>query len=164
MIGVLDANAVIGLAKGRCFEVLRNLFDLILIPPGVVEEVIKEGKGRPGSTELSGALGRWIEIRDPSASILARFARIADSTDRALVALACEVRADWLITDDESLRRMAEDEKVPILFVAEVLLTGKRAGYQRELRPILDSMRRRGYGIRETLYQEILRLAGESAP
>jgi predicted nucleic acid-binding protein len=59
---------------------------------------------------------------------------------------------------------MAEDEKVPILFVAEVLLTGKRAGYQRELRPILDSMRRRGYGIRETLYQEILRLAGESAP
>lgn len=59
MIAVLDSNAVIGLAKGECLELIRALFQQVLIPTVVRREVIEEGAGRPGSRELLEALGAW---------------------------------------------------------------------------------------------------------
>jgi hypothetical protein len=52
MIAVLDSNAVIGLAKGECLELICALFQQVLIPTVVRREVIEEGVGRPGSREL----------------------------------------------------------------------------------------------------------------
>jgi len=36
---VLDANGVIGLAKAECLNKLPALFELLLIPPLVVDEI-----------------------------------------------------------------------------------------------------------------------------
>jgi hypothetical protein len=59
LTGVLDANAVIGLAQGEVFDRLAALYAALYIPPAVVQEVITQGAGLAGAEELRRALGIW---------------------------------------------------------------------------------------------------------
>jgi hypothetical protein len=62
--GVLDANMVIGLAKGGVFNLLASLYAPLFVPPAVIQEITVQGQGRAGVTELQQALGRFC-LRSP---------------------------------------------------------------------------------------------------
>jgi predicted nucleic acid-binding protein len=60
LAGVVDTNMVIGLSKGDVFDRLARIYAPLYIPAAVSQEVIQQGQGRAGVTELSTALGAWI--------------------------------------------------------------------------------------------------------
>ena len=56
---VADSTCLIGLSKIAKLDILRHLFDTILIPPAVFQEVAVLGKGRPGASEVVSS--EWIQ-------------------------------------------------------------------------------------------------------
>lgn len=60
MIAVVDSSSIILLAKIGRVDLLRELFDQVVIPPAVREE-LSAGGDRPGVTELRES--PWISVR-----------------------------------------------------------------------------------------------------
>jgi len=58
---VSNSGPLINLAKVGQFSLLKDLFQRVLIPKGVFEEVVVRGAGQPGSMETRSA--RWISRR-----------------------------------------------------------------------------------------------------
>ncbi|MCD6195639.1 MAG: hypothetical protein J7J82_02505 [Staphylothermus sp.] len=62
---VADSGPLIHLSQLRRLYLLREFFKEILIPSAVYREVVVEGEGKPGSSEVKEASWiRVVEIRD----------------------------------------------------------------------------------------------------
>lgn len=62
MIAVSNAGPLIACAKIGKFDLLRDLFAHLMIPPAVYEEIVIKGAGRIGSDEVQHALGAWLDV------------------------------------------------------------------------------------------------------
>lgn len=59
---ICNASPLIALSSISQIELLKDLFQKIIIPQAVYQEVVEEGKNRPGALEVKDAIGEWIEI------------------------------------------------------------------------------------------------------
>ncbi len=92
---VCDSTALIGLAKIRKIELLKQIYREVFIPDAVFNEVVSKGKGRPGVKEISNA--EWIKkesIKDKR-TVEMFIAEIGQGEAEVLV-LGKELNADWL--------------------------------------------------------------------
>jgi len=113
MIVVSDSGPIIHLSMAGRFDLLHALFSEVQIPAMVFEEVAETGEGLPGAAELKAA--GWIKISYVD-SIQPAF-RLADELDageREAIALALEVKANHLLVDDLSARRVAQLLSIPV--------------------------------------------------
>ena len=136
MILVLDASALIALARIGRLDLLRHLAGSAHIPQAVYEEVVTRGAGRPGCTEVAQA--NWIrrhEVRDRTR--VERLCSRAGRGEAEAIVLAREVRADVLVLDDATARRMTEAEGQKAIGLLGLLLHGKERGLIPTLKPIL---------------------------
>ena len=63
MTVVADSGPLIHLAVARQFFLLKRFFDKTIIIPQVYDEVVTQGKGKPGDSELCQALGEgWVVV------------------------------------------------------------------------------------------------------
>lgn len=163
MTGVLDASPVINLAKGETFLYLRRHFPLLYVPPAVEREVILQGQGLFGEPELREALDDWILKMSPGSTALSRFAGLSALTrgDREVLALAWEKKVDVILTDDLQIISQATLLAMRVLDIPDLLFLLKQHGDILAVKPVLDLMSSRHYGISPRLYQEILQTAGE---
>jgi predicted nucleic acid-binding protein len=104
---VADANTVIGLAKGGVFDLLALLAAAILVPPKVAEEVVVNGRGRPGSGELANALGAWAIEVVPDPSLVQRFPPSLSHGDREVMAVA---QSEGLIISSRTIALSVEKQ------------------------------------------------------
>lgn len=158
---VVDATTIIALAKGNCFHYLQRLFIDVYIPIEIKREVIDEGKGRPGEKELRGALGIWVRERKPREEIMHQFSLTLSEGDRQVLALAKEIGADYLLTDDGVLQKEADRHGIACLKTPELLVLFKAEGLISAVRPVLDLIISKGFGVDHLLYQQTLRQIGE---
>ena len=160
MILVLDSSSLISLARVGRLDTLRRIAGTVHIPEAVYEEVVQTGQERPGSVEVAQA--HWIarhQVEDEAAVARLR-ARVGRGEAEAIV-LARELKADVLILDDATARRVAEAEGRSVLGLLGLLLHGKANGSVESVGPILDEMIGAGFFIDDSLYRSILHLAGE---
>lgn len=75
--------------------------------------------------------------------------------------LAREIRADFVILDDASARRITEKEGNKVSGLLGFLITAKERGVVEAIKPILDKMIAVGFFVDAPLYESILRQAGE---
>jgi uncharacterized protein len=158
---VSDANVVIGLAKGEVFPHLAALYSPIYVPPAVRHEVIDQGQGRPGEAELAQALGSWIVEVAPDPAILQTLPATGSVADREVLAVALERGTDHILSDDGVVRREAAQRNRVCLQTPQVVVLMKDQGLISEVKPVLDRMRQRGFGIEDGAYQQALQGAGE---
>lgn len=160
MILVLDASALIALARIGRLDLLREIGSHVYIPQGVHDEVVGRGQGRPGGREVAGA--RWISRKTIQNQAAAD--RLMGSIGRGeaeAIVLAEELGADALILDDGTARRIAEQQGRPVLGLLGLLVHGKRRGIVRSLAPLLDELVAAGFFIDDALRLHILQQAGE---
>ena len=104
----------------------------------------------------------WLRIQAPNvappASLLRR--RLGDG-EREALALAIELKADWIILDDLPARRSAEATGLNVIGTLGTLVAAKRAGLLKSIRPELDALFRTSFFLSPHLYDELLRLADE---
>jgi predicted nucleic acid-binding protein len=86
--------------------------------------------------------------------------RLGDG-EREALALAIELRADWIILDDLPARRSAEASALNVIGTLGTLLAAKRGGLLGSIRPELDALVRTSFFLSPQLYRELLRAADE---
>ncbi|MCH8296357.1 DUF3368 domain-containing protein [Candidatus Poribacteria bacterium] len=161
MIVVGDSSALITLSVIGQLHLLENLYGGVFIPHAVYDEVVVQGAGRAGVSEVRDADFIWVEELGSSDQV-ALYTDEVSPQDAAVIVLAKEKGADFIITRDRGLQRTARREGISIMNVRVLLLAAKREGLITAVKPLLDEMRNRGILMREGIYQETLRQAGEA--
>jgi predicted nucleic acid-binding protein len=155
---VSNSGPLINLAKVGHFALLKDLFQQVLIPTGVFEEVVVRGAGQPGSGETRSA--RWIRRRKLNRPDIANILMAElDRGEAEAVALALQEKADWLLIDERKGRRFALQVGLKVKGTLGILVEGVRRGRVEDLRPILDELVARGTWITPTVYAQVLALA-----
>ena len=162
MITVSNSSVLIGLSNIGKLSLLRERFPSgITIPEAVWKEVVEEGKGRPGSSEISSA--PWISVRKLEERGLVDLIKIdLDEGESEAIALAFEVKANVVLLDERDARSTALRLGFKVLGTVGILLWGKRAGLVTSVRNELDSLQSIGkFRISKELYIRALLEAGE---
>jgi len=166
MIVISDSTPLIYLAKVNRFSFLQLLFGEIIIPQSVYNEIVIFGEGRAGSHEVT--ISDWVKVEQAQDQEAVRRLRKKheqlSQTDAETIILSKERQADFLLADDIELRRVAEEDLIGIkvLHTGTLLIFVKQEGFIDDVKSILDEMRQKGLWITESVYQQILRGAGES--
>ncbi len=144
---VADSTCLIVLERIRRLELLRGLFEPLVIPPSVQEEF--------------GRAVDWLIVQAPSDLRLIRVLRlVVDDGEAEAIALALE--KGWQrIVDDRKARSWAKRLGIRIIGTAGVLIRAKQAGLIPSVKPLLEAMQQEGFRMDPVLMAEVLRLAGE---
>jgi predicted nucleic acid-binding protein len=86
---------------------------------------------------------------------------LVDAGEANAILLALERKARMLIIDDKKGRKTAKNLKLAIVGTGGILIAAKRAGYLKEVTPVLDDLAEEGYHISPILSKKITELAGD---
>lgn len=164
MAAISDSSPLILFAKIGRLDLLHRIFDEIVIPEAVHQEVVRRGAGRAGVDEIAGA--PWMQIRRlASPLVLQRLPPALAQGEREAIALAVELDANIpTLLDDRRARRTARDLGVHVLGSAGLCLLAKEQQMISEVGPLLDALRGAGLYLGERDYRAVITLAGESFP
>ena len=124
MTVVADSGPLIHLSIVQCCHLLQQCFPRISIIPDVVDEVITQGQGRPGAAELHQAIqDGWVRIVPVNdQTMIERLAApYLSRIDASVIACAMEHRAMVVLSDDISVRRVAEREGLSVVGTVGIL-------------------------------------------
>jgi uncharacterized protein len=154
MIVVSDTTAVSNLLTVGRADLLVSLFQRVLIPPAVWAELLAFHSDLPDWLEV-------VTVTD-SSRVLAFQTQVHPGEAEA-IALALEVKPDWLLIDDADGRKLAKSEGAPVVGLMGVLLMAKRDGFLTEVKALMTSLASQaGFYLSATVRDEVLRLANES--
>jgi predicted nucleic acid-binding protein len=131
---VSNTGPLIALAQIGQLDLLRRLFGRIMIPPAVRVEIQDDSS----VAALTGA--DWITVQPPHDGLAAQL----------------------LLIDERAATRKARTLGLPVIGTLGVLLLGKRAAHLSAIKPLLDSLRENDFRMSNSLYDQVLRDAGES--
>ena len=159
---VADAGHLIGLAIAGRVEILGALFEKLLIPQAVLEELQIEAS-RPGSFALSKAKEEgWLSTEDvPEDTDMTQLAELLDRGEAEAIVLA-QSRDARLLIDERKGRAVARRRGVGVIGTGGVLLLAKREHVIDQIAPILDELASHGYRLSDELRRELLVRAGEA--
>jgi len=124
-IVIADSSCLIGLSKIKRLNLLYELFEEILIPKAVFQEVVLQGENRKGCIDVKNA--NWIKTQsvknDLAVSILSKTLGFGES--EAMV-LTTEKSADFLILDDGKARKIAKEMDLPIIGTIGILMIAEK--------------------------------------
>jgi hypothetical protein len=158
VIVVPDAGPLIYLAGAGTLDLLARLYDRVVVPRAVYDEIVVSGAGLMGSAEVSGAT--WIEVEDVMPDPV--LARTLDRGEAAAIPLAQRLGAT-LLCDDASGRAEARRRGVPVIGTLGVLCLAKERGFLDRVHPVIETMRAAGMYVSDTLVREVLAAAGEGS-
>ncbi|MCC6627314.1 MAG: DUF3368 domain-containing protein [Chloroflexi bacterium] len=157
---VSDTGPLIALARINRLDVLDSLFGQVYVPSLVAQELV--ALPGPDSRRLRVALDSWLEVREPTAPMLAplRLERRLSHADQSVIRLADELRL-VLLMDERAGRSAAQRLGIPVAGVAEVIRRAKYAGLVTSVRATLSAMVSEGYWLAPTLIERVATQAGE---
>ena len=148
MIVVSNASPLIALERIHRQELLKALFGTIFIPPAVRVEVFGEGQ-----------IPEWIAERAPKLHF--RPSKDLGKGEIEAIALALELRADWLLMDDLDGRKEAIRAGLSVMGTIGVLIMARQQGVINDLRLVLDELTSSGFYFDEKLRMLALSIVGE---
>lgn len=159
MIVVSDTSPITNLAAIGQLDLLRLLYQKVILPEAVYQELTASGGQHPGA--IASSLD-WIEVQASTNQLLVTALRIElDEGEAEAIALAQQVAADLLLMDERRGRAAAERFGLRVLGLLGVFIEAKQQGLISQLKPHLDSLIQSGFWISQQLYQRVLQAAGE---
>jgi len=140
-------------------ELLRKLYQSIIIPEGVIEE-LKVGKMQ-GEDVPDIPKYKWIEIQAVQVPEVVSLIMDLGMGEAQVLALAIENPGSLIILDDRLAREIASSRNMRVTGTAGVILKAKQGGYIRSVRPIFESLKQLDFWISDVLMDNIIRMAGE---
>lgn len=157
---ICDSTTLIGLAKVGKVDILEKLFSEVYIPEAVYDEVVVEGKGKPGAKEIENA--DWIHCKKVQDQIdVEMLAGHIDRGEAEVLVLGKEMRVDWLIIDEDKARNSAFAAGFNVIGLVGLLVVAKRLEHIQDVKSILDELRVKRFYIDDEVYMMGLKASGE---
>lgn len=155
-IGVIDSSVVIGLVEAETLTICANMFDEILMPIRVWDEL-----GAKLHAPEAAAVGALTNVRLlPDAEEAPETATLG-AGERQVIAVA-RLHANALaLLDDRAARVVARTLGIPFKGTLGVLVEAKRKSLIPALAPLCERLLQRGFRLSPTLVDEVLRTVGE---
>lgn len=154
-----DSSPLIALAVIGQLELLPRLYQRIIVPQAVWEEVTVHGAGLPGSLEVSRLT--WLEVKSPDPSRVEPLMILVDRGEAQAIALALAHPGSTVLLDDAQARRLAERFGVSRIGTLGILRRAKKAGYLPAIKPFIERLQTSGIFVRQALIDAVLADVGE---
>jgi len=133
MIVVSDSSPLIAFLSVDRIDLLTKLFDTVLIPPAVYDEVF-------GVSRIS-EIPDFIRIENPISETSVRFLSMSlHPGESEAIALALEKHVNRIILDDKLARKTADRLGLSVIGTLGVLMLAKEKAFLTEIRPLIDRM------------------------
>lgn len=160
MTVVCNATPLINFAVINRLDILQAMFGQVVIPQAVYDETT--GSGFPGSqVVLQAIVSGWLQVRTVS-SVVTAIPPELDDGEREAIALALETGERRILLDEREARQVAQSLGLQVMGTLGILLLAKNQQIIPQVQPLLDAMIDTAqYWVSATLYQQVLRQAGE---
>lgn len=149
---ISNSTPLICLAKIKQLELLKKLFNKIIIPESVRKEVMREGK--PGFSEIDNAINAgWILIENPKKILNLNLGK----GENDAISLAKE-RNDCLIIDDSVAIKIADSMNIRCIRTIKVMFIAleKNVIKKEQVKTLFLKLIQNGYCIKPDIYAKIL--------
>ena len=162
MIIVSNTSPINNLAGINQLDLIRQLYSSVIIPNAVYQELTSSDFPVAGAIEVQTL--DWISRRQVNnRSLVDRLKKELDLGEAEAIALALELNADRLLIDERRGRVVAARLNLEYTGVLGILVEAKSQGIISSVKPLLDALiNRAGFWVSESIYNDILQLAGES--
>ena len=160
MIVVSDTSPISNLAAIGQLVILQQLYSEVIIPTAVYQELLDSGVEDPAVLAIQTL--DWIQVCSVTNAMLSQSLQASlDAGEAEAIVLAVELAADRLLMDERRGRQQAMQAGLKVTGLLGVLLAAKQQSVIATVQPILDALIANGFWVRDELYAETLRLAGE---
>lgn len=161
MIIVSDTSPINNLAAINQLDLLRQLYDTVVIPQAVYRELTEPDFPVAGATEVQSF--DWIQTRQVTNRILVEaLQNELDTGEAEAIALSLELEADQVLIDERRGRIVAARLNLQYTGILGILVEAKGQGLIPAVKPLLDALiNQAGFWIAEPLYNRVLQFAGE---
>jgi predicted nucleic acid-binding protein len=161
---VSDSSPLNYLALLSDFDLLRQIYGTLVIPPAVYREVVESGANYPVGNAVTAALGDWISVAEaPDAEQITSLQREhrldAGESEAILVAEALGKAA--LLMDEQRGVRCARLRGMTVIRTPLIYAEAKILGLIGSVREKLDELRSQGFRLSDRHYELILQELGE---
>ena len=157
---VCDSSTLIALARINHLYILEKIVKTLIIPLAVYDDIVIKGTDRPGAREVREA--KWIEKRNVSdQKLVMKLNSILGLGESEAIALAKEIKADLIVLDDDKARKAAFSEGLRVTGLLSFLIKAKEKDIIKKVKPLIDDLRQKNFFIREDLYLDTIKKAGE---
>ena len=161
---VSDSSPLNYLALMSDFELLRQIYSTLVIPPAVHREVVERGAAYPVSKAVRAALGQWISVAATPSSAetlsLRREYRL-DLGESEAILVAEGLGKVPLLMDERRGVRCARQRGITVIRTPLIYADAKLLGLIDSVGEKLDELRRYGFRLSDTHCKRILRELGE---
>ena len=158
MIVICDSSPLIALSLLDKLNLLDRLFNDVLIPLSVFNEVTMDNKSE------AARIAKWARNKVVVATnirLVESFSLLLDKGEAEALSLYIEKEADFLLIDEKKGRKVACYNKINIVGTLGIILMSKKRGLISEVKPLLESLQQSYIRISDELYRKTLELAQE---
>ena len=158
---ICNSGPLIALGILGRLDLLKTLFDVVLVPEAVQKEIEQGGIKLAGLEDFRRA--DWIRIvplQKPSDALLES---LLDVGEAAVISLAREQQSVVVLIDERKARKVARDVYgLQPIGRARILVEAKKRKLLPDIAPLFQKLRQEGYWIHAAIVETALREAGES--
>ncbi|BAB74503.1 DUF3368 domain-containing protein [Anabaena sp. FACHB-709] len=158
---VSNTSPITNLAAIGKIHLLKQLYGGIIIPSAVFHELTQWGDSIPGAKEVKTL--HWIQVNPiTNDDLVVSLRNKLDEGESSAIALALELKADWLIIDEQLGRQIAIEYNLKITGILGILIEAKSRGLILSVKPVLDDLINIAkFWVSRSLYNRILSIVDE---
>lgn len=148
-IAIADTSCLILLSKINELSLLQKIFNKVYTTNDILSEF-----GNP--------LPSWIVIKSPKNINFQNVLELKiDKGEASAISLSLEIANSIIILDDLKARKLANSLSIVYTGTFGIIIKSKKLGFIKSIKPILHKIRKTNFRFSETVYEVILREAGE---
>lgn len=154
---VSNTTPIISLASVGKLDILKELFEEIIIPDAVYNEI--KAKKSYGYKEVE---ADFIKVKHIKGKIYRDLLlNQIDLGEAETIILAKEINANVIIIDDNIAYKIAANSGLNVVRTLSILLKAKEKGFIQEIKPLLDEMISKGRWYSKRVYRDFLKRINE---
>lgn len=156
---VVNASPIISLAKIGYADFLTGLFDQLVIPEGVFEEIIAHKE--------HDRVIEWLKFQDYQATVRSIEVPAIISEwnlgkgESQVIAFAFQNKDFTAAIDDKAAKKCAEVFNISISGTIAIIIKARQKGLISEVEPLLLALRSNGFRVSDDIIMAALQIVGE---
>ena len=157
---VSNTGPIIALSSIDHLEILREIFEEVVLPETVHHEIMQGGKNFTGLRSYRKAT--WIKVESLADPIEPLLGTLLDKGEASVIHLAKAKGFDFALIDERKARKIARKiYGIHVVGSARILVEAKHRGLVSSVREAIEGMRNAGYWIHDDIFKTALKQAGE---